>query len=162
YNWFAEFQRGRTFLCDEFREGRPSTSVVATNVDVVREMIERDRHMTYRKIQAFLGIDMKAIYTILHDHLSVRKLCTRWILHNLTEAQKHARVKWSKEMLKKFNRDRSNLVYNIVTEDETWIYSYEPESKQQSKNRRIILHYDNVSCHTARQTVDFLSKKMSN
>ncbi|KAG5324781.1 GVQW3 protein, partial [Acromyrmex heyeri] len=47
YNWFAEFQSGRTFLCDDFREGRPSTSVVATNVDSVREMIERDRHMTY-------------------------------------------------------------------------------------------------------------------
>ena len=26
---------------------------------------------------------------------------------------------------------RSNLGYNIVTGDETWIYSYEPESKQQ-------------------------------
>ena len=35
-------------------------------------------------------------------------------------------------MLKKFNRGRSNLVYNIVTGEETWIYSYEPESKQQS------------------------------
>ncbi|RLU25238.1 hypothetical protein DMN91_003331 [Ooceraea biroi] len=35
-------------------------------------------------------------------------------------------------MLKKFNRGRSHLVYNIVTGDETWIYSYEPESKQQS------------------------------
>ncbi|XP_011063832.1 PREDICTED: uncharacterized protein LOC105151689 [Acromyrmex echinatior] len=123
--------RGRIFLCDEFREGRPSTSV-ATNVDAVREMIERDRHMTYREIQASLGIDMKAIHTILHDHLSVRKLCSRWIPHNLIEAQKQARVKWSKEMLKKFNRGRSNLVYNIVTGDETWIYSYEPESKQQS------------------------------
>ena len=79
YNCFAEFQRGRTFLSDEFHEGRPSTSVVATNVDAVREMIERDRHITYREIQAFLGIDMKAIHTILHDHLSVRKLCSRWI-----------------------------------------------------------------------------------
>ena len=35
-------------------------------------------------------------------------------------------------MLKKFNRRRSNLVYNIVTEGETWIYLYELESKQQS------------------------------
>ncbi|KAG5347244.1 SETMR methyltransferase, partial [Acromyrmex charruanus] len=130
YNWFAEFHRGRTFLCDEFREGRPSTSVVATNV--VHKMIERDRHMTYREIQTSLGIDVKTIHTILHDHLSVRKLCSRWISHNLTEAQKQARVKWSKEMLKKFNRDRSNLIYNIVTGDETWIYSYKPESKQQS------------------------------
>ena len=50
YNWFAEFQRGCTFLSVEFREGHPS--VVATNVDAVREMIERDRHITYREIQA--------------------------------------------------------------------------------------------------------------
>ena len=42
YNWFTELQRGRTFLSDEFREGRLSTSVVAINVDAVREMIERD------------------------------------------------------------------------------------------------------------------------
>ncbi|KYN34026.1 hypothetical protein ALC56_11649, partial [Trachymyrmex septentrionalis] len=69
--------------------------------------------------KASLGIDMKVIHTILHDHLSVRKLCSRWIPHNLTEAQKQARVKWNKEMLKKFNRGRSNLIYNIVTEDET-------------------------------------------
>ncbi|KAG5336851.1 SETMR methyltransferase, partial [Acromyrmex charruanus] len=132
YNWFAEFQRGRTFLCDEFREGRPSMTIVATNVNAVREMIERDRHTTYREIQASLGIDMKAIHTILHDHLSVRKLCSCWFPHNLTEAQKPARIKWSKEMLKKFNRARVNLVYNIITGDEIWIYSYEPESKQQS------------------------------
>ncbi|KAG5332079.1 SETMR methyltransferase, partial [Acromyrmex charruanus] len=118
YNWFAEFQRGLTFLCDEFLcESRPSTSVVATNVDAVSEMIERDRHMTPRDL-ASLGIDMKAIHTILHDHLSVRKLCNHWIPHNLTEAQKQARVKWSKEMLEKFNRGQSNLVYNIITRDE--------------------------------------------
>ena len=53
-----------------------------------------------------------------------------WWPHNLTEAQKQARVKWNKEMLKKFNRDQSNLVYNIVTGNETWIYSYESECKQ--------------------------------
>jgi len=51
YNLFAEFQRGRIFLSDEFREGRPSTSIVATNVDAMREMIERDRHIIYREIQ---------------------------------------------------------------------------------------------------------------
>jgi len=34
-------------------------------------------------------------------------------------------------MLQKFNRNRSNLVY-IITGDEAWIYSYDPESKEQS------------------------------
>jgi len=118
----------RTFLSDEFRESRPSTSIIATNVDAVCEMIEQDRHITYREIQTSLGIDMKAIHTILHDHLSVWKLCSHWT-HNLTKAQKQVHVKWSKETLKKFNRGRSNLIYNIVTRDETWISSYEPENK---------------------------------
>ena len=63
------------FFSDELLES-PSTSVVAINVDAVREMIERDRHITYREFQASLGIDMKAIHTILHDHLNVRKLCS--------------------------------------------------------------------------------------
>lgn len=35
-------------------------------------------------------------------------------------------------MLKKFNQGRSNLVYNIVSGDETWIYSYEPKTKQEA------------------------------
>jgi len=70
---------------------------------------------------------MKAIHTILNNHFSVRKF---WIPHKLTEAQKQVRVKWSKEMFKKFNRGRSNLVYSIG--DETWISSYESESKHQS------------------------------
>lgn len=226
YRWFSEFKFGRSSLSDEFRGGRPSTSVVAKNIDAVRQMIEMDRHVTYREIASTLGIDMKQISTILHDHLAVKKLCARWIPHNLTEAQKATRVKWSKEMLKKFNRGASNLVYNIVTGDETWIYSYEPETKQQSSvwvfqdelnptkvvrsrsvskkmiaaffgvtghvatvaledrrtvnadwytticlpevineirktnaKRRIILHHDNASSHTASQTIDYLKRQ---
>lgn len=52
YNWFGGFQRDRTILTDEFREGHSTTSIVAANVDAVREMIERDRYVTYREIQA--------------------------------------------------------------------------------------------------------------
>lgn len=224
YKWFVEFKRGRPTFDDDLREGRPCTSVVAKNIDAVREMILSDRHVTYSEIEASLGIAAKQIHTILHDHLHVRKLCSRWIPHNLKEEQKQARVKWCKDMLKKFEGGRSNSVYNIVTGDESWIYSYEPETKQQSTvwvfqnepkptkvvrsrsvskrmiacffgktghvatvaledrrtvnadwytsiclpeviaeirrnnvNRRIIVHHDNASAHTARRTVEFLT-----
>ena len=33
------------------------------------------------------------------------------------------------------------------------------ELRRTNRNRRIILHHDNASCHTARQTLDFLSSK---
>ena len=47
-------------------------------------------------------------------------------------AQKMGRADWSKEMLQKYDRVASKHVYDIVTSDESWIYAYEPESKQQS------------------------------
>ena len=35
-------------------------------------------------------------------------------------------------MLEKYDGDASKDVYKIVTVDESWIYAYEPETKQQS------------------------------
>ena len=131
-NWYNEFNRGRRSLKDEFREGRPKTAVVPENIDAVRELIMQDRHVTYLQIEACLCISPTSIHSILHEHLAVKKVCSRWIPHNLTIAQKKARVDWCKEMLKKYDRGASKDVYKIVTGDESWIYAYEPETKQQS------------------------------
>ena len=68
---YSEFQRGRIFLSDEFREGRPFTSVVATNVDAVREMIERDQHITYREIQATLWVYFSKFSIFQKHHFRV-------------------------------------------------------------------------------------------
>lgn len=132
YRWYGEFNRGRSSLQDEFREGRPKSVVVPKNIDAVRELILQDRHVTYREIETTLGISGTSIHLILHEHLTVKKICSRWIPHNLSIAQKKARVDWSKEMLEKYDRSASKHVYDIVTGDESWIYAYEPESKQQS------------------------------
>ena len=79
-----------------------------------------------------LGISGTSTHSILNEHLTVKKICSRWIPHNLSIAQKETRVDWSKEMLQKYDRVASKHVYDIVIGDESWIYSYEPKSKQQS------------------------------
>ena len=43
-----------------------------------------DRDMTYCEIEATLGISSISIYKILHGHLAVEKIFSRWIPHNLT------------------------------------------------------------------------------
>lgn len=124
YNWYNS-------LTDEFRKGRPKWVVTPENIDAVEHLI-RDRHITYSEIEACLGISSTSVQNILHEHLAVKKICPRWIPHNLKIAQNKARVDWCKEMLKKYDRGASKDVYKIVTCDESWIYAYEPKGKQQS------------------------------
>lgn len=132
YEWYAEFNRGRVTLSDEHREGRPATAVTPETIDAVREMLKRDNRTTYEEIRASLGIHGTSINTILKDHLAVRKLCSRWIPYNLTDAEKKGRVKWCKQMIEDFDHGQSIQVYDIITGDESWIYCYETENKRQT------------------------------
>ena len=70
YNWFAEFRRAS--VSDEFRDGRLN-SVVPKNIDAVLNMIEEDRHVTYREVESSLGISKTAVHSILHEHLAVKR-----------------------------------------------------------------------------------------
>ena len=81
-------QSCRSSLKDEFREGHPKTAVVSENIDAVNELIMQDRALTYHEIEVFLGISSTSIHKILHEHLAVKQICSRWIPHNLTIAQK--------------------------------------------------------------------------
>lgn len=130
--WYLEFQRGYTSLSDRSREGRPKTAFTEENIVAVRNLITEDRHVTYREIEASLGISGTTIQKILHEALGVRKLVSRWIPHLLSDEHKAARVRWCKKTLQRFSRGESNHVYDIVSGDESWIYAYDPDSKQQS------------------------------
>ena len=73
--------------------------------------------MTYREIETTLGISGTSTHTILHEHLCVKKIYSRWISHNLSIAEKQARVEWSNEIHQKYYRSASKHVYDIVTSD---------------------------------------------
>lgn len=131
-NWFDKFKDGYESLDDEPRSGRPSDSATPENIERVRHLIKTTRNITYEEIQETLGIGASTVNSILHRYLGVRKLASRWIPHLLSEDQKMARVDFCQFMIEKFDGGRSKAVSCIVTGDETWIYSYDPETKQQS------------------------------
>lgn len=88
FRWYKEFQRGRTSLHDEHREGRPRTAVTPENVATVKVMIEADNRYTYSEIEKTLGIEASAVYNILHNKLQMKKVVSRWVPHTLTDEQK--------------------------------------------------------------------------
>ncbi|CAF4076146.1 unnamed protein product [Rotaria sp. Silwood2] len=133
FNWFREFQRDNFSVQDAPRSGRPSTSVNEQTIDAVRKRIEDDPHSTYQQIENILGISSTAINSIIHDYLNLRKVCARWVPHKLIDDQKQLRIQFCHHSLKRFEEDQSRCVFDIITDDESWFYHYDPELKEQSK-----------------------------
>ena len=109
-----------------------ATTVTPENVLRVESLIKKDPKMTYTEIQDIIKISSGSLTRILDDCLSVRKCCARWAPHNPSEEQKRRRVDWCTHKLRTSDRGRSPRVWDIVTGDETWVYQYDPDTKQQS------------------------------
>ena len=73
-----------------------------------------------------------SVLTILHDHLGMSKVSSRWVPRMLTPLQKQCRVHFSEENLGLYEADPETFLSRLVTGDETWIHYWDPETKQES------------------------------
>ena len=78
--------------------------------------------MKLHEIAEELKISEGSLFTILQEHLSMRKLCSKWVLHLLTVNQKQQRVDNSECCLQLFQRNKMEFLHKYVTMDETWIH----------------------------------------
>ena len=51
--------------------------IVPETIDAVRQLLLQDRHVAYREIETTLGISGTSIHSILHEHMTVKKICSR-------------------------------------------------------------------------------------
>ena len=117
---------------DDDRCGRMATTVTPENVSRAESLIKKDLKMAYVEIQDIMKISSGSLTRIHHDCLGERKRCARWVPHNLSVEQKPGRMDWCTHMLRKFDGGRSPSVWDIIAGDATWVYQYDPETKQQS------------------------------
>ena len=78
------------------------------------------------------GISHDTVISILHEQLDMKKLSTRWVSRLLTVDHKRDRVMISKQYLEMFQHNPDEFLHRF-TVDETWIYYFTPETKEQSK-----------------------------
>ena len=131
-SWVSEFKRGRKDLNDEPRPGRPVSQSTAENVDKVHQLVLENRKISIECIVQETGLSTGTVHTILHEHLSMSKVCARWVPKMLTPDMKATRVNKSSVLLSRYNVNPENFLSRVVTGDETWVYYYDPPSKFES------------------------------
>ena len=75
---WAEFKRGRQSLEDDARQGHPSEAVIPEICQEVEDMVRKNCRIKVREIAHDLNISVGSVETILHEHLCMTKLATRW------------------------------------------------------------------------------------
>ncbi len=87
--WHKLFLEGCTQVVDEESSGRPSDLVnYSTNAVIVETMLDEDRRMTIREMEAESGISRTSLHRILTDILQKCKILAQWVPHFLNAEQK--------------------------------------------------------------------------
>ena len=131
--WMRRFKEGRTDFKDEPRPGRPLLAVWERDIEVVKTAIEEDARHSVEEIGDLYGINSSAVFYILKEVLKLKKVCARWIPHLLTNEQKGGRVEKASQLLARYKNADFRRLHEIVTGDETWLYFFEPDCKENNK-----------------------------
>ena len=91
----------------------------------------RDRRRDLRSIASEVGISFGAVQRILTDILGMSKVSARWVPRMLIDDQKRSRLDISRYLLSRYEDHPGDFFDRVVTQDETWVHHFDPESKMQ-------------------------------
>ena len=130
FEWYSRFKSGHQSFEDNPRPSRPSTSHTKETVACVREIIRADRRLTIREV-AEDGISFGTCQKILTEDLQMRHVSAKLVPHLLMAEQKDDRMSVCTD-LHEWAQNDFNFISSVITGDESWIYGYDPETKQMS------------------------------
>ncbi|XP_041367081.1 protein GVQW3-like [Gigantopelta aegis] len=127
----AMSRRGRTSLEDDERSGQPSTSTTPKNVEESERIVRQDRRITIKEVADIVNMSFGTVHAILTSDLSMHRVAAKFLPRLLNPDQKQHRVGVCEEVRQQ-TRDDPTFTSRIITGDESWVYGYDPETKQQS------------------------------
>jgi len=129
FEWHVHFKRGRTSLEDDERSGRPSTSSTLKNVETIRQLVHEDRRRTIKDIAAIVNVSYGTVQTIFTCDLNMHHVAAKFMPRLLTPKQKEHHVAICQD-LHQHALDDPSFMSRVITGDESWVYGYDPETKQ--------------------------------
>lgn len=132
YKWHKRYSEGRDTIMDDDRSGRPVSRRRESDVELVKCVLNEDRRLTLHDICVKTDMSYGTVRRIIKEELQMRRVSARWVPRLLSDDDKQRRVTESMRFLRRFDREGNRFLQRIVTADETWLYYYDPETKQQS------------------------------
>jgi len=100
-------------------------------IDQIHELILEDRRISVTSIAEQPGISCERVGSIIHEDFDIRKLSAKWVPKCLNADRKRQWCQSFQQIWNFFRRDPIDFLSRLVIMDETWLYHYDPETKQQ-------------------------------
>ena len=84
-------------------------------IDRVERFVLNNRRIKVAKLASECGISNGSVYTLIHEHLDMSK-----------------KVESSQELLEVYIANPEDFHTRLVTEDETWLHHWNPDTKKES------------------------------
>ncbi len=131
YHWIGQFQGGHVQLVDLDCAPKRRTGRSRQNIRTVESLVAQDRRITLPRLQVQTGLSVTTLHRILTKDLHLSKRCAKYVPHMLT-AQQMVRRTTICDFWTRLRINQPRLLKVAVTMDESWVYQYDPESKEQS------------------------------
>ena len=104
FRWCRNFtDKTRTTIFDLPRSGRPSTSISAYNIRIIKELLKSSPKQSLRTLAGEINCGNDSVRKILVEELQLRKVCSVWIPHELSQANKQERVDCASAIIKRMD-----------------------------------------------------------
>jgi hypothetical protein len=101
------------------------------NVEYIWELIHEDHHRVIHELADTIGISYGVCQEILTENSNKRRIAAKFIPRFLTNNQTQWRANMCLDLQEKTNKNPT-FISKIIMDDESWIYDYDPETKQKS------------------------------
>ncbi len=129
--WANWFRTGQDSVDNRPKSGAPKKRTPA-KLAQIQQVVQREGRSSIQQIATEVKLSFGTVRKALHKDLNMSKLSARWIPHLLSDPQKVRRMALARAALQHL-QSRIVPVDTVIAEDESWMFVWDPESRQASK-----------------------------